>query len=50
MVEATIEDLASTSVLRGYLIQSDGDVVLSTTMPRNVSCVQEREQRITGKC
>jgi hypothetical protein len=32
MVEATIEDLAIPTVLRGYLTQSDGDVVLSTTL------------------
>ena len=44
MVEATIEDLGIPSVLRGYLTQSDGDAVLSTTLPRNTSCGQAREQ------
>jgi len=31
MVEAIIEDLVIPTVLRGYLTQSDGDAVLSTT-------------------
>jgi len=46
MVEAIIEDLVIPTVLRGYLTQSDGDAVLSTTLPRNTICMQEREQRI----
>jgi hypothetical protein len=46
MVEATIEDLGIPTVLRGYLTQSDGDAVLSTTLPRNTRCGQAREQRI----
>jgi hypothetical protein len=32
------------AVLRGYLAQSDGDAVLSTTLPRDTSCGQAREQ------
>jgi hypothetical protein len=49
MVEATIEDLGIPAVLRGYLTQSDGDVVLSTTLPRDTSCGQAGEQRIKEK-
>jgi hypothetical protein len=36
MVEAIIEDLGIPTVLRGYLTQSDGDAVLSTTLPKNL--------------
>ena len=32
-VRSAIEDLDIASALRGYLTQSDGDVVLSTTFP-----------------
>ncbi len=46
MVEAIIEDVAIPAVLRGYLTPSDGDAVLSTTLPKDTSCVQAREQRI----
>jgi hypothetical protein len=46
MVEAIIEDLDIPAVLRGYLTQSDGDAVLSTTLPGDTSCGQAREQRI----
>jgi len=46
MVEATIEDLDIPTVLRGNLTPSDGDVVLSTTLPGDTSCGQAREQRI----
>jgi hypothetical protein len=49
MVEATIEDLDIPTVLRGYLTQSDGDAVLSTTLPRDTSCGQAQEQRIKEK-
>jgi len=49
MVEAIIEDLGIPTVLRGYLIQSDGDAVLSTTLPKNTSFGQAREQRIKEK-
>jgi hypothetical protein len=49
MAEATIEDLGIPAVLRGYLTQSDGDAVLSTTLPRNTSWEQVREQRIKEK-
>jgi hypothetical protein len=49
MVEAIIEDLGIPTVLRGYLTQSDGDAVLSTTLPRDTSCGQAREQRIKEK-
>jgi hypothetical protein len=49
MVEATIEDLGIPTVLRGYLTQSDGDAVLSTTLTKNTSCGQAREQRIKEK-
>jgi hypothetical protein len=49
MVEATIEDLGIPTVLRGYLTQSDGDAVLSTTLPRDTGCGQAREQRIKDK-
>jgi len=49
MVEATIEGLAITTVLRGNLTQSDGVAVLSTTLPRDTSCWQAREQRIKEK-
>ena len=49
MVEATIEDLGIPTVLRGYLTQSAGDVVLSTTLPRDTSFGQAREQRIKEK-
>jgi hypothetical protein len=45
MVEAIIEDLGIPAVLRGYLTQSDGAAVLSTTLPRHTSCGQAREQR-----
>jgi hypothetical protein len=46
MVEAIVEDLGIPAILRGYLTQSDGDAVLSTTWPRNTSCGQAQEQRI----
>jgi hypothetical protein len=46
MVEAIIEDLDIPTVLRGYLTQSDGDAVLSTTLPIDTSCGQAREQKI----
>jgi len=49
LVEAIIEDLGIPAVLRGYLIQSDGDVVLSTSLPGNTSFGQAREQRIKEK-
>jgi len=35
MVEATIEDLAVPPALRGYLTQSDGYAVLSTTLQKH---------------
>jgi hypothetical protein len=35
MVEATIEDLGIPVVLRANLTESDGDVVLSTTLPKD---------------
>jgi hypothetical protein len=46
MVEAIIEDLGIPTVLRGYLTQSDGDAVLSTTLPRDTSFGQAWEQKI----
>jgi hypothetical protein len=46
MVEATIDDLAMTTVLRGNLMQSEGAAVLSTTLPMDMSCGQAREQEI----
>jgi hypothetical protein len=46
MVEATIEDLASPRVLRGNLMQSDGDAVLSTTLLKDQRCGQALEQKI----
>ncbi len=49
MVEATIEALASPSVLRGYLTQKrteDGAAVLSTTLPGDTCFKQMREQKI----
>jgi len=49
MVEAIIEDSAIPTALRGYLTQSDGDVVSSTTLPRDSSCGHAREQRIKEK-
>ena len=49
MVEATFEDLAIPIVLRGNLTQADGDVVLSTTIPKGMLCEQAREQRIMEK-
>jgi hypothetical protein len=49
MVEAIIEDLGIPSVLRGYLIHSDGAAVLSTTLLGGTSCGQAREQRIKEK-
>jgi hypothetical protein len=49
MVEATIEDLGIPTVLRGYLTQSDGAAVLSTTLPRDTSFGQAWEQRIKEK-
>jgi hypothetical protein len=49
MVEAIIEDLDIPIVLRGYLTQSDGDAVLSTTLPIDTSCGQAREQNIWEK-
>ncbi len=51
MVEVTIEDLASSSVLRGNLTQSDGDVVCtsSTTLLKDSRCGQTWEQRIQSK-
>ena len=39
----------SATVLRGYLTESDGDVVLSTTLPRKTSWEQAGEQRIKEK-
>jgi len=49
MVEAIVEDLGISAVLRGYLTPSDGDAVLSTSLPRNTNCGQAREQRIKEK-
>ncbi len=49
MVEATIEDLDIPTALRGYLTRSDGVAVLSTTLPKDTSCGQKREQRIKEK-
>jgi hypothetical protein len=46
MVEAIIEDFGIPTVLRGYLTQSDGDAVLSTTLLREMGREQAREQRI----
>lgn len=51
MVEATVKDSARPNpgipvVLLEFLIQSDGDAVESTTLPRNMSRWQAREQRI----
>jgi hypothetical protein len=43
MAEATIEDLGIPAVLRGYLTQSDGDAVLSTTFLRDTSFGQAWE-------
>jgi hypothetical protein len=45
MVEAAIEDLAISSALRGNLMQSDGDTVLSTTLPWDSRSGRAREQR-----
>ncbi len=49
MVEATIEDLAITPVLRGNLTQSDGYAVLSTILLKDSRCGQVREQRLEQK-
>jgi hypothetical protein len=46
MVEATIEDLAIRSVLRGNLTQSDGEDVLSTTLLKDSRSRQSWEQRL----
>jgi len=45
MVEATIEDLAVPPALRGYLTQSDGTAVLSTTLQKDYRGRQAREHR-----
>jgi hypothetical protein len=49
MAEATIEDLAMATVLRGNLTESDGDVVLSTTLLKDQRCGQSWEHRIEWK-
>jgi hypothetical protein len=49
MVEATIEDLASPVVPRENLTESDGDVVLSTTFPKDSKYGKTREQRLQWK-
>ena len=45
-VRSAIEDLDIATGPRGNLMQSDGDVVLSTTFPWDQTSGQAREQRI----